>query len=433
MDPTITGWSSDHVRRVAVTVPQPTRTFGEGYDPGDMSPRRIGILTGGGDVPGLNSVIKSVVYRATEIGDEVIGIRRGWEGLTHLRFDPAPDPHYILGLDRTNTRTIDRTGGTWLHTSRTNPKKMSAASLPAWLDPARVMDMTGPDGVVDLTPVVLDNIERLGLDVLVTIGGDDTLSFSRVLFDEGVPLVAIPKTMDNDVAGTEYCIGFSTAITRAKELINRQRTTLGSHERIGVFRIFGRDAGFSALYTAYVTSARCVIPEAPYDIDRLAAVVTADREANPSRYAVVVTAEGAIWQGARMQDVGEADMFGHRHKANVGEALATELKIRTGIDSVASELTYDLRSGEPDALDAMVATTFANIAMDLVRDGVTGRMMAIRDGKYSHTELPAAGTKARRVDVADMYNEERFRPRYEGKLGDPMLLVGVGGGVPTPA
>ncbi len=394
--------------------------------------RRIGILTGGGDVPGLNSVIKSVVYRATEIGDEVIGIRRGWEGLTHLRFDPAPDPQYIVGLDRTNTRTIDRTGGTMLHTSRTNPRKMNAASVPAWLDPGRVMAMTNAEGVIDLTPVVLDNIQRLGLDVLVTIGGDDTLSFSRALFDEGVPLVAIPKTMDNDVAGTEYCIGFSTAITRAKELINRQRTTLGSHERIGVFRIFGRDAGFSALYTAYVTSARCVIPEAPYDLDRLAAVVTADREANPSRYAVIVTAEGAIWKGAQMQDVGETDMFGHRHKANVGEALAAELKARTGIDSVASELTYDLRSGEPDALDAMVATTFANIAMDLVRDGITGRMMAIRDGKYSHTELPAAGTKARRVDVADMYNQERFRPRYEGKLGDPMLLVGVGGAVTAP-
>ncbi len=392
-------------------------------------PRKIGILTGGGDVPGLNSVIKSVVYRATEIGDEVVGIRRGWEGLTHLRFDPAPDAHYIIALDRTNTRTIDRTGGTMLHTSRTNPKKMRASSLPAWFDPALVASLTAEDGVVDLTPVVLDNIGRLGLDVLVTIGGDDTLSFSRVLYDQGVALVAIPKTMDNDVAGTEYCIGFSTAITRAKELINRQRTTLGSHERIGVFRIFGRDAGFSALYTSYVTSARCVIPEAPYDLARLAEVLAADREANPSRYAVVVTAEGAIWTGAQMQDVGEADMFGHRHKVNVGEVLASELKALTGIEAVASELTYDLRSGEPDALDAMVATTYANIAMDLVRDGITGRMIAIQDGKYAHTELPAAGTKARRVNVPEMYNEERFRPRYEGKLGDPMLLVGVGAGL----
>jgi 6-phosphofructokinase 1 len=306
---------------------------------------------------------------------------------------------------------------------------MLRAALPTWLPPDRLPALAVSEDMFDLTPIVLDNIARLGIDVLVTIGGDDTLSFSRVLFDEGVPLIAIPKTMDNDVAGTEYCIGFSTAITRAKELINRQRTTLGSHERIGVFRIFGRDAGFSALYTAYVTSARCVIPEAPYDLDRLADVVAADREANPSRYAVVVTAEGAIWKGAQMQDVGDADAFGHRHKANVGEALAVELKNRTGIEAVSSELTYDLRSGEPDALDSMVATTFANIAMDLVRDGVTGRMVAIREGKYAHTELPSPGTKARRVDLADMYNEERFRPRYEGKLGDPMLLVGVGGGV----
>jgi 6-phosphofructokinase 1 len=235
--------------------------------------------------------------------------------------------------------------------------------------------------------------------------------------------------MDNDVAGTEYCIGFSTAITRAKELINRQRTTLGSHERIGVFRIFGRDAGFSALYTAYVTSARCLIPEAPYDLDRLAEILTGDREANPSRYALVVTAEGAIWKGAQMRDVGDVDAFGHRHKANVGEALAAELKERTGIEAVSSELTYDLRSGEPDALDAMVATTFANVAMDLLQDGATGRMVAIRDGKYAHTELPHPDTPARRVDIDDMYNEDRFRPRYEGRLGDPMLLVGVGGGV----
>ena len=398
--------------------------------PGAMAAtRRIGILTGGGDVPGLNSVIKSVVYRATENGDEVVGIRRGWQGLTHLRFSPEPDPDYIVRLDRTNTRTIDRTGGTWLHTSRTNPRKMTIAKLPEWFDRARVDELRTSETVADLTPIVLDNIGRLGLDVLVTIGGDDTLSFSRVLFDEGFPVIAIPKTMDNDVAGTEYCIGFSTAITRAKELINRQRTTLGSHERIGVFRIFGRDAGFSALYTAYVTSARCLIPEAPYDLDLLAEVLTADRAANPSRYAVVVTAEGAIWRGAQLHDVGEADMFGHRHKANVGEALATELKQRTGIETVASELTYDLRSGEPDALDAMVATTFANVAMDLLRDGVTGRMVAIRDGKYAHTELPEPGTPARRVDVADMYNEERFRPRYEGRVGDPMLLVGVAGEV----
>jgi 6-phosphofructokinase 1 len=281
------------------------------------------------------------------------------------------------------------------------------------------------DDLYDLTPRVLDNLAGLGADVLVTIGGDDTLSYSQVLVNAGIPLMAIPKTMDNDVQGTEYCIGFSTAITRAKEAINRQRTTLGSHERIGVFRIFGRDAGFSALYTAYVTSARCVIPEAPYDLDALAALLKADHAANPSHYAFVITAEGAIWRGAQMTDVGGADAFGHRHKANVGEALAEELRDRTGIETLASELTYDLRSGEPDSLDSLVATTYANIAMDLIEGGVTGRMMAVQDGKYAHTALPDPALGPRRVDVPTMYNVDRFRPRYNGKLGDPMLLVGL--------
>ncbi len=384
--------------------------------------RRIGILTGGGDVPGLNSVIKSVVYRATELGYEVIGIRRGWEGLTHMRPGPDLDSFYLVPLDRINTRTIDRTGGTMLHTSRTNPTKMNQAALPDHLPQSRLAGMEAADGVFDLTPIVLDNIAALKLDYLVTIGGDDTLSFSRVLVDRDVPLIAIPKTMDNDVQGTEYCIGFSSAITRAKELINRQRTTLGSHERIGVFRIFGRDAGFSALYTAYVTSGRCLIPEAPYDLELLATTLAEDHDKNPSRYAFVITAEGAIWQGAQMKDVGEADAFGHRHKANVGEALAAELKLRTGIDTVASELTYDLRSGEADSLDQMVSITFANVAMDLIESGATARMTAIRDGKYADVPLPDPAIGPRRVDVATAYNTRRFRPRYDGRLGDPLLL-----------
>jgi 6-phosphofructokinase 1 len=386
---------------------------------------RIAILTGGGDVPGLNAVIKSVVYRATEAGHEVLGIRRGWEGLTHVRAGKEPDPDYLRPLDRINTRTIERTGGTILHTSRTNPRKMRAAGLPPWMDEATRATYAAADDVFDLTPRVLDNLTALGVDLLVTIGGDDTLSYSQVLVNAGVPLVAIPKTMDNDVQGTEYCIGFSTAITRAKEAINRQRTTLGSHERIGVFRIFGRDAGFSALYTAYVTSGRCVIPESPYDLDALASLLAADHRANPSRYAFVITAEGAIWQGARMSDVGDADAFGHRHKANVGEALAYELRARTEIETLASELTYDLRSGEPDSVDSMVATTFANVAMDLVEAGITGRMVAIQDGKYAHTALPDPALGPRKVDVPVMYNAVRFRPRYDGKLGDPMLLVGL--------
>ncbi len=390
-----------------------------------MATKRIGILTGGGDVPGLNSVIKSVTYRATELGMEVIGIRRGWEGLTHVRPGPQTDPEYLRRLDRQNTRTIDRTGGTILHTSRTNPAKMKAASLPPWLDAARAEAYRIGEDRFDLTPLVLDHLGELGIDTLVTIGGDDTLSFSRVLVDRGFQLVAIPKTMDNDVPGTEYCIGFSSAITRAKELIDRQRTTLGSHERIGVFRIFGRDAGFSALFAAYVTSARCLLPEAPYDLAHLAEVMAEDHRASPSHYAVVITAEGAIWEGAQLAETGAPDAYGHRHKVNVGEALAAELTGRTGIESLAIELTYDLRSGQPDALDQIVASTFANVAMDLLAADTFGRMVAIRDGKYAHTDLPGPGDRARRVDVEAMYNADRFRPRYDGRLGSPMLLVGL--------
>lgn len=385
------------------------------------------MLTGGGDVPGLNSVIKSVTYRATELGIEVMGIRRGWEGLTHVKPGGELDPDYLRPLDRRNTRTIDRTGGTMLHTSRTNPARMKATSLPTWLDGNDAERYRTEEGRYDLTSVVLEHLEALGIEALVPIGGDDTLSFARVLVDRGVPLVAIPKTMDNDVPGTEYCIGFSSAITRAKELIDRQRTTLGSHERIGVFRIFGRDAGFSALFAAYVTSARCLIPESPYDIDALAAIMAEDHRLSPSHYAIVVSAEGAIWHGARLDEVGEADAFGHRRKADVGEALVAELTRRTGIESLAIELTYDLRSGQPDAMDQIVATTFANVAMDLVAEGRFGRMVAIRDGKYSETSLPAAGATARRVDVEAMYNVERLRPRYDGRIGRPLLLVGLGG------
>jgi 6-phosphofructokinase 1 len=385
-------------------------------------PRRIGVLTGGGDVPGLNSVIKSVTYRATDLGFEVLGIRRGWEGLTHQRPGAALDPQYVIPLDRVNTRAIDRTGGTVLHSSRTNPTRMRAERLPAHLPAERAATMVGPEGTYDLTPVVLENIDRLGLEYLVPIGGDDTLSFAHRLADQGVPLIAIPKTMDNDVQGTEYCIGFSSAVTRAKELINRQRTTLGSHERVGVFRIFGRDCGFTALYTAYVTSARCLIPEVQFDLEHLCTLMAEDHRMNPSRYAFVIAAEGAIWKGGRITEVGEPDAFGHRHKANIAEILAAEIKSRTGIDTVFSELTYDLRSGEPDSLDQMVAITFANVAMDLIADGVQGRMMAIRDGKYAHSPLPDPALGARTVDVERMYNVERLRPVYIGLLGHPLLL-----------
>jgi 6-phosphofructokinase 1 len=309
-----------------------------------------------------------------------------------------------------------------LHTSRTNPSSMSRAALPDGIDEAAVGSMAMQDGRYDLTPHVLHNLERLGIEALVAIGGDDTLSYAARLGREGFPVIAIPKTMDNDVQGTEYCIGFSTAVTRAKELINRQRTTLGSHERIGVFRIFGRNAGYTAWYAAYVTSARCVIPEAPFELDALADVLADDWRLNPSNYSFVIASEGAIWSGGEIAEIGEADAYGHRHKADVGETLAEELKRRTGIETVHSDLTYDLRSGDPDALDQLVAITFANIAVDLLADGVTGRMVAVRDGNYAHAPLPERALGARQLDVESMYNLARFRPRYEAKMNAPLLL-----------
>jgi 6-phosphofructokinase 1 len=382
----------------------------------------IGILTGGGDVPGLNSVIKSVVYRASELGWQVTGIRRGWQGLTHGRPGPEGDPEYVRPLDRRSTRAIDRTGGTILHTSRTNPARMPEDRLPEYLAADERAQLLTDEGHYDLTPVVLRNLQALGLTHLVAIGGDDTLSYAARLGREGIPLVAIPKTMDNDVLGTEYCIGFSTAVTRAKELINRQRTTLGSHERIGVFRIFGRNAGYSAWYAAYVTSSRCVIPEATFDLGRLAELLIDDRRANPSGYSLVIASEGATWTGANLEEYGEADAYGHRRKADVGFALAEELRAMTGVETVHSDLTYDLRSGDPDALDQMAATTFANIAVELLADGVHGRMVAIHSGKYTHAPLPDPSLGSRRLDVPSMYNTERLRPRYDSRLGMPLLL-----------
>jgi ATP-dependent phosphofructokinase / diphosphate-dependent phosphofructokinase len=384
--------------------------------------KKIGILTGGGDVPGLNPVIKSTVYRASEIGWDVIGIRRGWEGLTNLNLVDGSDPNYIRPLTRENTRTIDRTGGTVLHTSRTNPRKFAADKISSNISPEQLKKLPFDGKYYDLTAVVLDNLERLGIGCLIAIGGDDTLSFASVLSSAGFPVIAIPKTMDNDVQGTEYCIGFSTAITRAKEAITRQRTTLGSHERIGIFRIFGRDAGFTALYVAYVTSTRCLIPEYPFDLERVCNLLMEDKRANPSNYSLIVVSEGAIWTEGAVAEYGEADAYGHRKKVDIGTALADEVKKRTKQEMMVSDLTYDLRSGEPDAIDQIVAITFANIALDLIRDGVSGRMVGIQHGCYAAAPLPKLSLGARKVDVAKMYNTERYRPNYSSKLGAPLLF-----------
>ena len=351
-----------------------------------MAAKRIGILTGGGDVPGLNSVIKTVVYRGSEIGCEVIGIRRGWEGLTHVNLqDPASRTRYVLPLNRENTRTIDRTGGTYLHSSRTNPSKMK--KLPPVLEgqdfPVNEFTKKGVTSkVFDVTKAVLKNIETLNLDYLIAIGGDDTLSYAAELDRQGFRVIAVPKTMDNDVQNTEYCIGFSTAITRAMDAIERQRTTVGSHERVGLFRVFGRDAGYTALYTAYVTSVRCCIPEYKVELPKLIELLVTDKKNNPSNYSLAVLSEGAEWEGYTVKEYGEADAFGHRKKMSVAEDLSNEIKNATGEETIVSDLTYDLRSGSADFVDRMVASTFAGMAMDAIAKGQHGLMTAISNGCF---------------------------------------------------
>jgi ATP-dependent phosphofructokinase / diphosphate-dependent phosphofructokinase len=347
--------------------------------------------------------------------------------LTHVDLnDPSSRARYILPLNRENTRTIDRTGGTYLHSSRTNPAKMK--KLPPTCEGAGFPktesgDKRTPTILYDVTSRVLKNIATLELDYLIAIGGDDTLSYAARLDREGVKVIGIPKTMDNDVRNTEYCIGFSTAVTRALEAIDRQRTTVGSHERIGIFRIFGRDAGYTALYTAYVTSLRCCIPEYKFNLNHLLEILVQDKKLNPSNYALVILSEGAQWEGYRLREYGEADAFGHRHKANVGEDLSDEIKKATGEETIVSDLTYDLRSGSPDFVDKMVASTFAGMAMDCIEKGEHGLMMAINHGCYASVPIPDPKLGPRKVDVATMYNTDRYRPNYAHKLGLPIFLT----------
>jgi 6-phosphofructokinase 1 len=392
-----------------------------------MGAKRIGILTGGGDVPGLNSVIKTVVYRGSEMGCEVIGIRRGWEGLTHVNLeDPTSRARYIQPLNRENTRTIDRTGGTYLHSSRTNPSKMK--KLPPILEgqefPKTEHTKKGVTSTVwDVSSSVLKNIETLSLDYLIAIGGDDTLSYAAALDKQGMKVIAVPKTMDNDVRNTEYCIGFSTAITRAMDAIERQRTTVGSHERIGLFRVFGRDAGYTALYTAYVTSTRCCIPEYKVSLEKLVEMLVTDKKNNPSNYSLAILSEGAEWEGYTVKEYGDPDAFGHRKKMSVAEDLSNEIKSRTGEETIVSDLTYDLRSGSADFVDRMVASTFAGMATDAIGEGKHGMMTAISNGCFSMVAIPDPKLGPRRVDVDNMYNKDRYRPRYDHKLGIPIFLT----------
>jgi 6-phosphofructokinase 1 len=389
-----------------------------------MAEKRIGILTGGGDVPGLNSVIKSVVYRGSELGYTVVGLRRGWEGLTHVNLqDPESRARYVLPLNRQNTRTIDRTGGTYLHTSRTSPSRMT--KLPPVLAGQDFPTATSSTGALtyDVTRAVQQNIEALGLDHLIAIGGDDTLSYAAELSRRGTPVMAVPKTMDNDVHDTEYCIGFSTAVTRAIDAIERQRTTVGSHERIGIFRVFGRDAGHTALYTAYVTSLRCCIPEYHVNLPKLIDLLMADKRNNPSNYALVILSEGAEWEGYKVKEYGEPDAYGHRKKMSVAEDLSSEIKAATGEETVVSDLTYELRSGTPDFVDRMVAITFAGMAMDAIQEGKHGLMTAVSHGRFVLKPIPDPALGSRRVEVDTMYNTERYRPTYDRKLGLPIFLT----------
>lgn len=379
---------------------------------------RIGILTGGGDVPGLNTCIKAVVHRASERGWDVVGFRRGWAGPLNVNpADPKSAADWTVPLSIPAVRTIDRTGGTILHTSRTNPGKVKKKDVPAFLNSAYAADMN------DTTPHILRVLEAQKIDALVVIGGDDTLSYAARLHTEGFKVIAVPKTMDNDVFGTDYCIGFSTAVTRSVDAVTALRTSAGSHERIAVIELFGRYSGETALTTGLLAAAdRVAIAEVPVDVDRIAGLLKADRQANPSRYAVCVISEGAQLEGGAMVERGEADAYGHRKLGGVGEILGDAIKRITGIDIINQSLAYLMRSGPPDSFDRIVAMSFGTMAVDLLSAGRTGLMTAVRDGKYTTVpgDTPVKGK--RRVDVAALYDTRGFRPRIAAVEGRQMFL-----------
>ncbi len=382
---------------------------------------KIGILTGGGDVPGLNPCIKEVVTRASAAGHQVLGIRRGWAGL--LNYNPESDEdqsNWVTPLTPHSVRTIDRFGGTFLHTSRTNPSKVKPSSVPAFLS-ARF----GPadEQAVDCTAHVLEVIRHLGIDVMIPIGGDDTLSYAVRLHREAVPVVGIPKTMDNDVYGTDYCIGFSTAVTRSIELIHSLRTPAGSHERVAVVELFGRNSGETALISAYLADAdRALIAEVPFDVARLSRLVLADRENNPSKYAIVVISEGAVISGGEIVEHGEADAYGHRKLGGIGQVTGEEIKRLTGVDTLYQPLGYLMRAGAPDSLDRMVAMSYANLAIDLVLERSTGVMVALQSGAYTAVPLDTIARKAKRVDIEEFYDAKEYRPKIAHQMGKPMFL-----------
>lgn len=380
---------------------------------------RIGILTGGGDVPGLNPCIKAVVDRVIHDGHDVVGIRRGWGGLLEYDIDdPSTHADCALDLDMQVVRTIDRTGGTFLHTSRTNPGRVRTPDVPRFL-----ADQAEGDGPHDFTPHVLRVLEHLELDALIPIGGDDTLSYALRMHQEGVPVVAIPKTMDNDVHGTDYCIGFSTAVTRSVEFIHQLRTSTGSHERIAVIELFGRYSGETSLISAYLASVdRSIISEVPFDPERLAALLMEDKRRNPSNYAMVTVSEGATYTGGEVHLSGEEDPYGHRKLGGIGQTTGAMLKELTGQDIVEQTIGYLMRSGRPDSLDLMVATNYAVMAADLAVEGGEGRMVALRNGTYTNVPISVTGEGAKRVDVDALYDRDAYRPKVRQVAGKPMFL-----------
>ena len=388
--------------------------------------KKLGILTGGGDVPGLNVAIKAVVESALDKDWEVTGIRRGWGGLLHCNLDsPQARKNLFMSLTRNAVRIIDRTGGTFLHTSRTNPQRMKAAEIPEFLQgTTEPTEGNGDQAIHDFTPHVLKVLQFLELDALIAIGGDDTLSYAARLHQEGFPIVAIPKTMDNDVYGTDYCIGFSTAVTRSVDFIADLRTPSGSHERISIIELFGRNSGETSLITAYLADVdRAIISEVPFDIQKLAMLLLQDKYSNPSSYAILTISEGAREIGGGLVHYdGDEDAYGNKKLGGIGAVTGEQLKQITGENIIYQQLGYLMRSGAPDSLDRMVAVSYGLLAMDLISQGRSGRMVALRDGVYTHVPLNRVISGIKRVDVDEMYDVEQYRPKIADMLGKPMFL-----------
>jgi len=381
----------------------------------------LAVLTGGGDVPGLNPAIKAIVNEASARGWRVTGFRRGWAGpLNYNPDDPGASADWIADLRPEVVRHIDRTGGTVLHTTRTNPSKVREAELPPFLQARYPLAGTK---AIDCTEHVLAVLTALKIDVLIAIGGDDTLSYAARLHQEGVPTMCIPKTMDNDVFGTDYCIGFSTCVNRSVEFINRLRTPAGSHERFLVVEMFGRNSGESALVTGYLADVdRTLIAEVPVDIDKVAKLLSNDRARNSSRYAVVVVSEGASLKDGGIIESGEADAFGHRKLGGIGRTVGDVLRKRTGVDVMVQNLAYLVRAGAPDAMDLMVGRNFGTMAIQLIEDGESGLMTAIQDGRYTSEPADICTRGVRSVDVDALYDADAYRPHVARVSGMPMFL-----------